>query len=200
MGGEPLLNPELPQIIVETRKAFPKAKIHILTNGMLCKRIDGSLLEEIRNCDVEVQVSLYKPLVHKKDELENFFQAQGIRYWISDPISYFGKYLNMEGNSNPRKSVSQCHASRCTFLQSGYIARCSLPFNIRHLNRRFGQNISMEHEWISIHDSKTKGYAIKKILRRPMDSCRFCGNIQWEKWKMDSVGNENPRIEDFLRN
>jgi len=198
MGGEPLLNPELPQIIAEARKAFPKAKIHLLTNGILYKKIENGLLEEIKNCGVEVQVSLYKPVVHKKEKIKKFFQARGIRYWISKPITYFGKYLNLEGTSDPKKSVSQCHASRCTFLQNGYIARCPLPFNIQHFNNRFGQTISMEHEWIGIHNDMAEGYAIKQKLRQPMESCRFCGNIKWVKWDKNSIGAESAGIEDFL--
>jgi len=200
MGGEPLLNPELTQIIRVTRETFPKAKIHLITNGILHKKIVGNLLEEIKSCDVEVQVSLYKPMVLKRNELENFFREQGVRYWISNPIVYFGKYLNLEGNSNPKQSVSQCHASRCTFLQKGYIARCPLPFNIRHFNYRFGQDILMEHERINIHGNDGDGYSIKKRLRRPMESCRYCGNIQWVEWEKGVNGVDNIRIEDFLRN
>jgi len=196
MGGEPLLNPELPQIIRATREVFPKAKIHILTNGILYKKIAGGLQEEIKACGAEVHVSLYKPMADKKDEIKKFFRSQGIKYQMNGPIMYFGKYLNLEGTSDPKQTISGCHASRCTFLQNGQIARCPLPFNIKHFNRRFGQNIDMEHERINIHDNKADGYAIKKILRRPMKSCRYCGDIQWVKW---GNAKDNPKPEDFLR-
>ena len=199
MGGEPLLNPELPQIISEARKAFPKAKIHLLTNGILYMKIEGSLLKAIKTCGVEVQVSLYMPMADKKDEMEKFFRAQGIRYWISNPIMHFGKYLILEGASNPKQAISGCHASRCTFLRNGHIARCPLPFNIRHFNRRFGQDISMEHERINIHTRTAEGYDLKQKLRLPMESCRYCGKIQWAKWEKDSRNKNNAKQEDFVQ-
>lgn len=199
MGGEPLLNPELPRFISEARKAFPKAKIHLLTNGILYKKMEGSLLQVLRACNVELQVSLYMPMVDKKNEMEKLFRAQGIRYWISNPITHFGKYLNLEGTSNPREAISGCHASRCTFLQKGFIARCPLPFNIQHFNRRFGYNISMEHDRIGIHAPTAEGYAVKRKLRLPMESCRYCAKIQWVKWEKGACDAENAKQADFVQ-
>jgi len=198
MGGEPLLNPQLPQIIREARKTFPRAKINLRTNGILYQKIEGDLLESIISSDVLIQVSLYKPMAHKRDELKHFFGAKKIRHWISNPILHFGKYLNLKGSSTPKRSISQCHASRCTFLKDGYIARCPLPFNIEHFNSYFDQNISMKCEWIHIYENNADGLAINKRLREPMESCRYCGNMEWVGWEKNSPDNR-VKIEDFVQ-
>jgi len=198
LGGEPLLNPQLPLFIEEARKVFPKAKINLLTNGMLFERIDGQLSDTIKTCNAAVKVSLYKPLVNRKDEIKQFFKIAGIKFSISNPILYFGKHLNPAGSSKPKDSVKQCHASRCTFLKNGFLARCPMPFNIKHFNSHFGHSVSMGHELIDIHNVMADGYNIKAVLRQPMDSCRFCGKVEWVPWEQSDTGNGPAKIEDYV--
>ena len=198
MGGEPLLNKELPQFIYEARKAFPKANIHLLSNGMLYKKLEGELLDAIKECAVSINVSLYKPMISKRDEMARYFTENGIKHWISDPILHFAKYINIEGTSNPKKAVRQCPASRCVFLSDGHIARCPLPFNIKHFNEFFNQSINMEQELIDIHASGLDGFELKQKLNNPMQSCRFCGKLEWGDWERISSANDgNVEIDDF---
>ena len=198
MGGEPLLNKELPQFIYEARKAFPKANIRLLSNGLLYKTVKGELLKAIKSCDVAIHVSLYKPMVHKKDDMERYFKDNGIKYWISDPVLHFAKYINIKGTSDPKKVVRNCPASRCAFLGNGNIARCPLPFNIGHLNKYFNQSINMEHELIDIHAPQLDGFALKRRLMQPMQSCRYCGKLEWVNWsRISPEGCGNVNIDEF---
>ncbi|MCL1993358.1 MAG: radical SAM protein [Spirochaetes bacterium] len=200
MGGEPLLNNELPGFIRETRAAFPAAKICILTNGILYKKIEGELLEAIKLCDVLVQVSLYKPMIPRKDEMRAYFLNQGIKHWIGEPVLYFAKYINPAGDSDPVKTSRQCPASRCTFLGDGHIARCALPFNIGYFNRHFGLDIPAQQDKTDIHSGDSDGFALKRKLLRPMPLCKYCRRLKWAAWepaacKPAAGGAHN--IEDF---
>ena len=197
MGGEPLLNPQLPMFAREARKAFPKAKIAILSNGMWYKKVRGELVETIISNNAEVQISLYKPMMKYKDDIKQHFDTQKIKHSISGPILKFAKYINAEGDSNPKESVKQCPASRCTFLSDGHIARCPLPFNIKFFNQQFNQSIDMEHEKINIHDAKWTGFALKKKLRKPMSSCRYCGKLEWFDWEKSLSDRSEMSMEDF---
>ncbi|MCL1996956.1 MAG: 4Fe-4S cluster-binding domain-containing protein [Defluviitaleaceae bacterium] len=201
MGGEPLLNKELPHFIYTTRKAFPRANIHLLSNGLLYKKVEGDLLAAIKSHNVVIHISLYKPMIPKRDEMARYFTANGVEHWISDPILHFAKYINIDGTSNPKKAVRQCPASRCVFLSNGKLARCPLPFNIKHFNEYFNQSINMENELIDIHTQGLDGFELKKKLIQPMQSCRYCGKLEWRDWEQInppiSAGGENIRIEDF---
>jgi len=183
MGGEPLLNPQLPMFIREARKAFHRARIAVLSNGILYKKVKGKLAETIISCNAEMQISLYKPMMKHKDDIKRHFDAQKIKHSISKPILKFAEYINAEGDSDPKESIKQCPASRCTFLSDGYIARCPLPFNIKFFNRQFNQSADMEHEKINIHDAEQTGFALKKKLRKPMSSCRYCSKLKWFDWE-----------------
>ncbi|MCL2438809.1 MAG: radical SAM protein [Coriobacteriia bacterium] len=197
VGGEPLLNPQLPQFISATREAFPKAKIALLSNGLRYKKIEGELLDVIKSADAEVQISLYQPMLARRDKMKRHFEQVDIRHHISDSVDRFAKYVNMAGDSDPHKSVRQCPASRCTFLGAGSIARCPLPFNIEHFNRNFNQNIDMAHEKLDIHDPKWDGFTLKKILRKPMDSCRYCGKLEWFDWQQAKLGKDEIAMQDY---
>lgn len=201
MGGEPLLNPELPQFIYATRRLLPKATIHILTNGMLIPKISGDLLEAIQTCDVRFRVSIYKPMIEKRMQIIEFLAKHHIKHWVSDPYLHFAKYINPEGNGDAKKAVSGCPASRCTFLNNGQIARCALPFNIKNFNQHFEKSIDMTKDHIDIHDEHLNGFQIKQRLLKPMNACRYCRQVEWVSWEQSKKRDRSDiTLDDFCSN
>lgn len=61
LGGEPLLNKELPRFVRCAREAFPYAKLCIVTNGILVPQISDEDWKIYRGNGVEFNVSLYPP-------------------------------------------------------------------------------------------------------------------------------------------
>jgi organic radical activating enzyme len=198
MGGEPLLNPDLAQFIYETRAVFPKAKIHILTNGILCSKMTDTLIDAIKSCQVFMRVSIYKPMINKRKRVEEFFKQHGISYWVSDPYLRFAKYLNPAGVSDPKKTVTKCQASRCTFLSQGTIARCALPANIKYFNAHFQLLLEMEKDLTNIHDLALDGFTLKKKLFKPMGACRYCDKVEWIDWEQTKkLDRSDTKMTDF---
>jgi len=201
MGGEPLLNPELLQFIDATRQFFPNATICILTNGMLIKKMKPELIEAILKNEVYLRVSIYQPMIDKRAEVATFLKQHGIKHWVSDPYLNFAKYINLEGNSNPKKVVAQCPASRCTFLSNGRLARCALPFNITYFNKHFGKKIAMIKDQLDFHDENLDGFQIKKQLLKPMSACRYCKKVEWIPWERSVKPNRSDAtLDDFCSN
>lgn len=201
MGGEPLLNPELPQFIHVTRHFFPKATICILTNGMLVKKMAPELMKAIVKHNVRFRVSIYEPMIKRREEVASFLAQHGIKHWVSDPYLSFAKYINIEGNSNPKKSVGQCPASRCTFVSNGRMARCALPFNMKYFNRHFDKQIDMRSDQLDFHDSDVDGFQIKKHLLKPMSACRYCKEVEWISWKRSvRADRSDATLNDFCSN
>ena len=99
LGGEPLLNPDLPQFIYEARKAFPKSKIRVVTNGLLCKNMDQELIDVFVENDALLHITLYKPLFPTIDKLKQFVESKGIRYIIGMPVTEFFTSFRYEGYS-----------------------------------------------------------------------------------------------------
>lgn len=61
MGGEPLINPQLPLFIYAVKKFFPYADIRIASNGLLVAEMKTPLVNAIRECNVTVDISQYPP-------------------------------------------------------------------------------------------------------------------------------------------
>lgn len=201
MGGEPLLNPELPQFIHATKDLFPKTTIHILTNGILIPKMSDVLIEAIQACNVQMRVSIYKPMISKKEQISYILTKYEIKHWVSDPYLHFAKYLNPDGNSNPKKAVASCPASRCTFLSSGQIARCALPFNINYFNQQFEKSIDMTADRIDIYDEALDGFKIKQLMLKPMVACRYCKKVQWVPWEQSKKRDRSDvALDDFCSN
>ena len=69
LGGEPLLNKELAQIITTTKELLPYTDISIISNGILVTSMPKELTDIMKANNVFFLLTLYKPLVNKIDEV-----------------------------------------------------------------------------------------------------------------------------------
>jgi len=69
LGGEPLLNPQLPEFIEFTRKTYPGSVIWIVTNGMLLDRISPGLIDCMNKNIAFFHISYYPPFENKKSDV-----------------------------------------------------------------------------------------------------------------------------------
>ena len=75
---------------------------------------------------------------------------------------------------------------RCAELLHGKIYMCQFIPNVRHFNKRFGQNIPVtEADYIDIYQEKMDKDTIFRKLTEPVPICRFCdikgvkGGVEW---------------------
>jgi len=181
MGGEPLLNDRFTECVEITRKAFPDAEVHVATNGLTLMNISAEAIEILRKNDVEIHVSLYKPLLQNLTRIEDFLKTHSLKYDITR-TKKFVKAFNPEGTSNPKTMVKSCLAKDCTFLSPGYISRCSMPYCIRYFNQRFKYSIAT-NDMINIYDTGITGAKLKAMFRKPLDICGYCAIPQWVEWE-----------------
>jgi len=196
LGGEPLLNKNLPQFISEARKAFPKSKIRVVTNGLLCKNMNQELIDAFIENDALLHITLYKPLFSGINSLKQFVESKGIRYIVGIPVTEFFTSFRYEGDSSVKKAFSLCARKRCTYLSGGYLSICSFPVLVRFFDRNFGTSLSetMTNDKIDIYDKNINGFKIKKILSAPISACKYCSRSEFFKWEQST---SEAKIEDF---
>jgi len=197
LGGEPFLNPNLPQFIYQARKAFPKSKIRVVTNGLLCKNMSDELIEAFKDNDALLHITLYKPLFDKIENLTQMLDAKGIRYLVGCQVTQFFTAFRVQGDSDVKKAFSLCARKRCTYLSAGHLSICSLPILLKFFDRHFGKTLSesMVNDKIDIYDSSINGFLIKKILSKPISACKYCSNSEFFEW--EQALSADARIEDF---
>ena len=69
IGGEPLLNPELVQIMYKTKELFPNAKRAILTNGTLLNKMGNNFWQAIKDTNVKFSITKYPINIDFKSDL-----------------------------------------------------------------------------------------------------------------------------------
>ena len=63
-GGEPLLHPQLAEILMTIHQLFPRTNISIATNGLLLPNISKSVATAIKLCKCSIVISIYGPGVY----------------------------------------------------------------------------------------------------------------------------------------
>jgi len=80
LGGEPLLHPQLSELVDYTRKILPNSRIIIVTNGLLINKLSENTLKKLSESGVIISISLYEPTFQMLDSIINTLNQYNINY------------------------------------------------------------------------------------------------------------------------
>ena len=162
LGGEPLLNPELPDFIERTRRIYPGSVITVVTNGMLLDRITPELIKTMDRNLAFFHISYYPPLEAKIDEIKKFLVDKKIPYTISPKITEFNKTQRLCPSDNT-DFFYDCMMATCNCLYDGMIAQCYAPYTTKYFNKAFDTSIPGD-EGIDLYNDENTTEDIKLKL------------------------------------
>ena len=191
IGGEPLLNKHILDVIIISRNYFPDANLHILSNGTLLKKMSPKFWGIIRQHRVEIDITLYPALVGIDKTIEKITKLHGIQFNARQKI-FFKKYMHPFWPIDPLSSFNSCKFKYSTFLRNGMISACHMPSLVYKFNDRFGTNLPTNGAQ-DIHIDGLSAEDILAFLAKPSEICQFC-SVRPEKfiWRQ-SV----PKLEDW---
>ena len=187
LGGEPLLNPELPQILDSVRKAYRYADIALLTNAILIKSISNELVDSIKRNSILVSVSLYPPLFDMSEWLVSFFREKEIPFRILK-IEKFERKLFEKPFIDGTEMTKNCGHIMC--LRDNRIGRCAEALFTDYYNKAYSKNLPVDYG-IDIYGQED-GYELITKLSEPLELCDQCcaRDHYYQKWKkMEGKGN-----------
>lgn len=181
MGGEPLLNGDLPQFIIETRKIFPDANIRVVTNGLLIPVISDTVFKSMRENAVGFDITQYVPTSRIKEKIETKCQGEGVQYIMSPLKTKFLRQKFTKGNGEA--NYQACISRKCHFLMDGKMSVCGIPI----LHEKFSDKIKQEfplhkEDVLNLHDNRLDGFAINDFLSRPVHACEYCNCVDSEEY------------------
>lgn len=190
LGGEPFLNPQIGQYIVEIRKILPDTYIDIVTNGLLIPSLDESLLRCMIENQVVVSISEYEPTHRAIARIEEQLSKYGVLYEIRkyEEKRKFIKPLSISGKS---QYPNKCISDGCVNIWNGKIAKCPTLMYIDQFNKVFKQNLP--NEGIMRLEDCPSGTELLDILQKDVPLCRHCVCCEIE-WGQCGI---NPSVEDF---
>ncbi len=186
MGGEPLLNKNLPDFIFWTRNIFPDSDIMVVTNGLLIPQIEEKVLETMSKYFVRFDISLYPPTQKIKEKIELRCIENDVNYHFSTPINEFYDCMNYNGDSNKYIAYEKCKSNHCHFLEEGKISVCSMPILYKNQRKKLLWEMCIgENDIIDLYDPNLDGYKLKEFLSKPMEVCRYCsdGELKYFEWQ-----------------
>jgi MoaA/NifB/PqqE/SkfB family radical SAM enzyme len=177
LGGEPLLHPELVNIVAIARKYF-EGDINIVTNGVLLVKMPEAFWQSCHENNIGIIISGY-PIKLKMSEIQKLADRSNVKLVIrgsTNDIKIWNKVpYDLSGKQNPVRNFRICYgANMCINLENGRLATCPIPFVIKQFNNYFHQNIPvLETDTIDIYKVKSID-EIFNFLRRPNTQCKYC--------------------------
>jgi hypothetical protein len=123
MGGEPLLNRDLPALLPLFRAHFPAASIRVVSNGVLFPRAAGSLCEALSVNDVGLAVSLYPHVRLDRPAIERRCAEAGVKleFWRQDT---FLDFFDPDGRNDPAEARAHCPMEDACNVRAGRLFPC----------------------------------------------------------------------------
>lgn len=190
MGGEPLLHPQITEIMRITRDAFPVGRIRIVTNGILLPKMAEDFWEACRECNVEISPSYY-PIEFDYDAWGEIVESKQIKY---TPFSLLGLSKKLWGKVFPicpkrggtyglsRSNFLRCQdANHCVTLRDGRMYPCDIAAHAFHLKKYFDLDIQLsDRDSVDIY-SVGSGAELLEALAKPIPFCQYCDVVEGDK-------------------
>lgn len=179
MGGEPLLHPDLIEILKISRYCLPYTEIVIMTNGILLNRQKDNFWHacndnRIKIINTKYPIKLdYESISQKAKKFNVMFEIYGD---VTHTISYhIPLNLNPADEITGTKNWLECfHANRFRMLKDGKLYPCTIAPNIIHFNKFFNKKIPLHaDDGIDIYKA-TNLQEILNFLACPIPCCKNC--------------------------
>ena len=184
MGGEPLLHPELPEVIRMSRDLLPKAGITLSSNGLLLKRMDESFWKAMRECNIRLYLSPY-PIKVDYPALLEFAESYGVSATTAGDATgsdrgkevFFHLAIDATGSQDPVVAYNHCPFGGCNMqLARGRLWPCQVTAHHIPLNERFDLGLrSVPEDSLALGDISSIDQ-IENLRHRPHPMCRYCAN------------------------
>lgn len=177
-GGEPLLHPELLQIIDVIRASGVAEKIMLVTNGVLLHNAPKGLWERID----KIWVSLYPGVKRKlsEDDIKALAARHGVLVWCKPTDEFSMKLLHAENRDRAlvKAIYSTCLLrSSCHTVHKGRYFKCSpSPFVPSWLQRVGLAPPDFSRDGIALQNNANLRQQLEAYLRdeEPLAACAYC--------------------------
>lgn len=190
LGGEPLLNPQINDYIKLSRRLYPQAVIHVVTNAILLPKMPEDFFETLRQCDAAIWISFYPPLESKMPAIYRMLKEKSVHVDLSSiyPVKIFNMKQILNPHDRGTEIFLQCYQAHCHNLYDGKIAACFLPFTTKYFNAYYGKNLP-EDGALDLYEPNLTTEKLKAHLLKPFERCRYCTSpveVEWSTIKHPS--------------
>lgn len=170
IGGEPLLHPQLEDLLAITRKYYPKTEIYIITNLLLIKKMPESFWHSMRQHNIKIRYTLYPPLEKNCSSIIDYIRSKGIEPILFTHVKEFFKFFTLEpiDSVNENLQFKKCDWV-CPTIKNSKIYPCG--FIMEHFNKTFNTHLP---ENIGLDINTATKEEIADHLQKGIPLCNHC--------------------------
>lgn len=195
LGGEPLLNPELPVFIEKVRKILPDTDIAVLSNGILIPSMPEELFLIMKSNYVGFNLTLYPPTLKLMDKIAAVLNKYGVAYGSHvAQTNEFMRFMALKPGRGNTQIYTKCESRGIIELYGGKLHKCPLEAFVHKFFEEY-QIPEVELEGIDIYNPGLDWRnVVTRLTAEKGDFCDYCSeeaeSFQWQ------CG--NPRLEDWV--
>lgn len=197
MGGEPLLHPRLPEVIRLSRSHLPRARISLVSNGLLLRRMGDEFWRATRECGTRLVLSPY-PLKVDYPALLDLAAAHGVSAYLANDVTdtqegkevFFRLAIDPSGSQDRVAAHNRCpFGGRTLQMSEGRIWPCQVAAHHAALSNRFALGMHAEPEDSLALEDIVSTDQIEDLRRHPHPMCRYCDNdrLAVTKWGLSNL-------------
>lgn len=183
IGGEPLLNKEITDVIKITRRFFPNSDVRILTNGTLLNSMSKVFWDTLKLNNIGIDITLYPKFHNLENDYLELSRNKDVDIIVRKKY-VFKKFISNKKCDNYKEIFESCSFKVSTFLRDGKISACHMPLMAHIFNNYFNRNLST-NGFIDIYSSNINGEDVIEFLKNPTESCGSCcierPKFDWEE-------------------
>ena len=187
LGGEPLLHPELPRILRESKEIWPQTEIELVTNGFMFSKVSQDVFHALEETQISVIISDHS---NSESEKEKFAEAisklrgYSIRHKIRKSnrkwIVQYDKTpdgVPRMFSSNPRKAWDMCLSKTCISLANNKLYKCAVLASIiegvseNSLKKENWTN-ALSYQPLTLDASREE--IVEHLMQREIRACTIC--------------------------
>lgn len=176
LGGEPLLHPRVEEFVHIARKAFPDARLCLMTNGLLVTRMQDAVWRALHDCHAVLLCDDY-PIDLPKERIAELAAEHDVSLeWMPPATEFFRAPIDASGSCDPERAFTACQLqSNCAIMRDGRMYACAHIAYADAPADRFGlpQILPTPEDSIALAEARD-GDEVIRFLTRPAPWCRFC--------------------------
>lgn len=186
-GGEPLLHPELENILIRMNEVFPNSEIQLQTNGVLLTKKDDYFFDVCRNTGTYIWITKYPIKYDYKSAVERCEMAGCKVVYAVDEVKTSWKFpMDINGNQPLWLQLFCWMHGECINIVDGKLWNCGFMHASKWFEKRFQHRFDrMPDDYLEL--CEVNDWAdVEKYINGVQKFCRYCDICRWEEnipWK-----------------
>lgn len=179
VGGEPLLHPQLSELLRIGRSSGIADQITLITNGLLLHQVGREIFDLVDGLWISIYPGVRQRIQQSK--LEELAREHGIWIWIKETASFQERFLNSR-NSDAELvryiyfSCLETHIYSCHSVHDGRYYKCPPSIYMGRRVGHLGEILNSHADSVALHENPNLREELSAFIAspEPLKACEYC--------------------------